>query len=44
MRQMKWRQITKRWVETVKEDLPTADKGKSGDSWKKKNGDSTKST
>ena len=25
-------------------DLPTPDKGKSGDSWKKKSGDSTKSS
>ena len=28
MRQMKWRQTTKRWAETLKADLPTADKGK----------------
>ena len=31
-----WGKWTKRWVETVRADLPTADKGKSGDSWKKK--------
>ena len=28
MRQMKWRQTTKRWAETLKADLPTPDKGK----------------
>ena len=29
-------QTTKRWVDTAKADLPTNDKGKLGDSWKKK--------
>ena len=33
---MKWQQTTKRWVDTAKADLPTNDKGKLGDSWKKK--------
>ena len=35
-RHMKWQQTTKRWVDTAKADLPTNDKGKLGDSWKKK--------
>ena len=35
-RQMKWQQTTKRWADTAKADLPTNDKGKLGDSWKKK--------
>ena len=35
-RQMKWQQKTKRWADTAKTDLPTNDKGKLGDSWKKK--------
>ena len=38
-RQMKWQQKTKRWVDTAKADLPTNDKGKLGDSWKKKKPD-----
>ena len=45
-REMKWKQTTKTWVDTAKADLPTNDKGKLGDSWKKKKkkktGDSTK--
>ena len=38
-RHMKWQQTTKRWVDTAKADLPTNDKGKLGDSWKKKKPD-----
>ena len=40
---MALKQTTKRWVDTTKADLPTNDKGKLGDSWKKKTGHSTKS-